>query len=94
MKVENPNDYTFKGFEKSKTKNKKYDAILVHKQTKREKRVPFGDSRYDQYKDRALGHYKSKDHLDKKRRDAYRRRHSGELNNKFSSGYFAWKYLW
>lgn len=94
MKIENPQEYSLKGFEKSKTKHKKYDAILVHKKTKREKRVPFGDIRYEQYKDRALGLYKNKDHLDTKRRAAYRQRHSGELDDKFSSGYFAWKYLW
>lgn len=94
MKIPNPNDYTFKGFEKSNVKNKKYNAILVHKKTKREKRVPFGDTRYEQYKDRALGLYKHKDHNDIKRRTAYRQRHSGEVNDKYSSGYFAWKYLW
>lgn len=94
MIIENPNEYTFKEFQRSRTKHKKYDAILVHKKTKREKRVPFGDVRYEHYKDRALGLYKNKDHLDPKRRSAYRRRHTGELNQKFSSGYFAWKYLW
>lgn len=94
MKVPNPNEYTFVKFEKSNTKNKKYDAILKHKTTKTLKRVPFGDIRYEQYKDKALGLYASKDHGDLKRRKAYRTRHAGEDKDKYSSGYFAWKYLW
>jgi hypothetical protein len=62
MIVSTPNDYKLKGFEKSKTKNKKYDAILVHKQTGREKRVPFGDNRYSHYKDTTgLGIYSKAD---------------------------------
>lgn len=94
MKVENPDEYVFVEFVKSKTKNKKYDAILKHKKTKKTKTIPFGDLRYEQYKDKALGLYSHKDHNDKKRREAYRTRHRGEENEKYSSGYFAWKYLW
>lgn len=80
-------------FEKSHTKGKKYDAIVLT-DTGKEKRVPFGAIGYQQYKDKALGLYSKLDHLDKKRRDNYRNRHRGENLKKFSPGYFAWKYLW
>lgn len=86
--------YTFKEFRRSTSAHKKYDAVLVNKKTKREKKVPFGDSRYEQFKDKALGLYKHKDHNDPKRRTAYRQRHAGEEKKKFSPGYFAWKFLW
>lgn len=94
MKVAEPSKYKLKKFEKSKTQGKKYDAILVNKTTGQEKRVPFGAKGYEQYKDKALGIYSKSDHLDPKRRTAYRKRHAGEDQAKFSSGYFAWKYLW
>lgn len=64
--------------EKSKAKNKKYTAIVRNKKTKKERRVNFGDSRYENFKDSTgLGLYSSKNHGDKKRRDAYFNRHSG-----------------
>lgn len=94
MIVDNPSNYTFKKFEKSHTSGKKYDAILVNKKTGKEKRVPFGALGYEHFKDNALGLYSKLDHNDPKRRKAYRDRHQGEQNAKFSSGYFAWKYLW
>jgi hypothetical protein len=94
MKVQEPNNYTFKGFQRSHLKEKKYDAILENKKTKQKKLVPFGDKKYEQYKDKALGLYKNKDHLDPKRRRLYRERHEGEDQAKYSSGYFAYKYLW
>ena len=94
MKVDNPEKYKFIKFERSTVKNKKYNAVLENKETKQSKKVPFGDKRYEQYEDKALGLYKSKDHKDAKRRKAYRQRHRGEELNKFSSGYFAYKYLW
>lgn len=94
MIVENPSNYKLDRFEKSKTSTKKYDAVLINKTTKREKRIPFGAKGYEHYKDKALGLYSKDDHNDKKRREAYRKRHSGEEKRKFSSGYFAWKYLW
>lgn len=85
----------FLRFEVSKTKNKKYDAILLNEETKREKRVPFGDKRYEQYKDSTgLGKYSHKDHLDKERRKAYHQRHASDKGKKYSAGYFAAKYLW
>lgn len=94
MRIKNPSEYRFKKFERSKSKGKKYDAILVHKETKREKRVPFGAIGYQHYKDTALGLYSKQNHNDPKRRRLYRERHRGEDKAKYSSGYFAWHYLW
>ena len=45
-----------------------------------------------QYKDK-LGHYKSKDHLDQKRRKAYYSRH-GPATNKNTPKYWSHKILW
>jgi len=90
------NEYKLNGFERSKTKNKKYDAVLINKATKKEKRIPFGASDYEQYKDStSLGLYSSKDHNDKKRRDLYRLRHEKYLRSGFySASYFSYFYLW
>ena len=89
-------EYTFVKFKKGKYP-KKYYAELRNKKNGREKNIAFGDVRYPQYKDKALGLYKSKDHNDKERRDAYRKRHSKEVpsfKKYYSAGYFAYKYLW
>lgn len=94
MIIDNPLNYTFIRFERSRTPGKKYDAILRNKTTKQEKRVPFGAKGYEHFKDKALGLYKTLDHNDPKRRASYRARHKGEDSKKYSSGYFAWKYLW
>lgn len=94
MRLKNPQDYKFVKFTRSHLENKKYDAVLTNKKTGRETRVPFGDKRYEQFKDKALGLYKSKDHNDPKRREAYRNRHRGEDKHTYSSGYFSYKYLW
>jgi len=92
--VDDPSKYRFKKFERSRSTGKKYDAILVNKETKQEKRIPFGAKGYQHYKDKALGLYSNKNHNDDTRRQAYRKRHKGEENNKYSSGWFAWHYLW
>ena len=94
MKVTNPSNYKFKGFKKSHLPTKKYDAILENKTTGKIKHVPFGAKGYEQYKDKAMGLYSKQDHNDLARRTSYRKRHQGEQNNKYSSGWFAWKYLW
>ncbi len=94
MIIKNPKDYRLLEFKKTPSTHKsKYFAILEHKQTGRQKKVPFGSKSYEQYCDK-IGEYSSKDHGDKERRRRYRARHFGEDKNKFSSGYFAWKYLW
>lgn len=92
--VDNPTSYKFVRFQRSTNPDKKYDAILKNKKTGQTKKIPFGAKGYEHYKDKALGLYSSKDHLDPKRRASYRKRHQGEELKKYSSGYFAWKYLW
>ena len=95
MIIKNPSDYKFIEFKKSNTKHKKYDAILMNKKTSKLKKVPFGDNRYEQYKDSTgLGIYTKLNHNDSKRRALYRQRHEGEEQNKFSSGYFSLRFLW
>lgn len=74
---------------------KKYYAVLENKITKKLVQVPFGDQRYEQYKDSTgLGLYSEKNHLDKKRRKNYRARHQHDNLKDWSSGYFSWKFLW
>ena len=89
-------EYKFIKFQKSNTANKKYDAILENKQTKKTKKIPFGDKRYQQYQDTTgLDIYSNKDHKDKERRLNYRKRHRTYIKNGFySAGYFSMNYLW
>lgn len=95
MIVENPENYKLIDFVKSNTKHKKYDAIIENKITKRTKRIPFGDIRYQHYKDSTNKKlYSYLDHGEKRRRELYRLRHKNEYTKKFSSGYFSWYYLW
>ena len=77
-------------FQRSTTKNKKYDAILADGT-----RVPFGDTRYQHYHDK-IGLYRHLDHNDPKRRENFRRRHGaqGFHQRKNSPAFFAWNYLW
>lgn len=88
--------YRFIEFQKSHTKNKKYDAIIQRKTTGRYCRIPFGDSRYQQYKDSTgLGIYSHLDHGDQKRRKLYRARHEQHAAlDYFSPSYFSYFYLW
>lgn len=96
-------EYKFLRFEKSKTKGKKYDAILQNKETKREVKVSFGAIKpngvpYPQFKDSTgLGLYSKYNHNDKQRKARYRNRHSKEkpsFREYYSPGYFAWFKLW
>lgn len=93
--VAQPRDYKFLRFEKSRSKFKKYDAVLLNKASLREKRVPFGDKRYEHFKDSTgLGLYSQLDHGDRSRRKNYRARHAKTAKKKFSSSWFAFYYLW
>ena len=95
MIIQNPEDYRLVKFEKSHLQGKKYNAVLVNKKTGRERRVPFGALGYEQYRDSTgLALYRLQDHGDINRRRLYKLRHAREEMNKFSSGYFAMKYLW
>lgn len=94
MIIPDPDNYRFLRFQVSETKGKKYDAILQNLETKKERRVPFGDRDYGHYEDRALGEYSRLDHKDPKRRENYIKRHANDIHNKFSSGWFSRNYLW
>jgi hypothetical protein len=85
--------HTVQQFRKSKTLNKKYDAILIDR-TGKEIVVPFGDSRYKHFNDK-IGMYKHLDHGDPERRRLYKLRHSTYIQpGQYSAGYFSMKYLW
>lgn len=74
----------------TQTSTKKYMAIFDYDKSV----VHFGDPAYGQYKDvTGLGLFSKKDHLDKKRRDAYYARH-GKQAEKYSAKWFSHKYLW
>ncbi len=76
-------------FQKSDRKNKKYKATLPDG-----KAVHFGDTRYEQFKDRTpLKLYSNLDHNDKARRELYLSEASQGLC-KYSADYCFKKYLW
>ena len=89
-------EFKLLGYRKSKTKHKKYDAILENKITKKKYYVPFGDNRYENYKDKTgLNLYPHLLHGDKKRQIAYRRRHFKDLKDGYySPGWFSYFILW
>ena len=76
------------------TGDKKYKVVIRDTKTKKKKTVQFGSVKYGQYKDKTpLKLYKKKDHLDKKRRTSYIKRHNYK-KPKHSAGWFARNYLW
>lgn len=82
-------------FERSRTKNKKYDAIIEDVKTKRTQRVPFGQIGYSQYLD-STGKklYSRNDHKDLERRKNYLARHEKTRHKKFSSSWLSATFLW
>ena len=79
--------YTFK---KSTRKNKKYDVYYTKTG---QYLVSFGDSRYQQFEDiTPLKLYSSKNHYDKKRKDAYYKRHGKAAFE--TAKWFSHKFLW
>jgi hypothetical protein len=87
--------YNFVKFEKGR-KGKKYNAVLYNKKSKRQVRVPFGSSSYEQFSDTTgLGLYTDKNHNDEKRRKSYVARHKGFIKDGYySPGYFSLNFLW
>ena len=63
-------------------KYKKYTAKIKSDKTGAVRTIHFGDKRYEQYKDSAIGLYTRKNHGDKTRRRNYFNRHSGVSNKK------------
>lgn len=82
-------------FERSRTKGKKYDAIIEDVKTKRTQRVPFGQIGYDQYFD-STGKklYSRFDHKDPERRKNYLARHEKTRHKKHSASYYSAVFLW
>lgn len=72
---------------KSDRQYKKYYALVNNR------KVHFGDTRYEQYHDK-MGLYSNLDHLDKTRRKNYKTRHENDRHNKYSAGWFADQILW
>lgn len=73
---------------------KKYMALVKQPDGRNPKKVYFGDSRYQQYKDSTgLGYWSHLDHNDEKRRSAYMRRH-GPPDRMYTPGWFSWNFLW
>ena len=89
-------DYKLLGYRRSKTKYKKYDAILEQKKTGKLKYVPFGDKRYENFHDlTGLNLYPHLLHGDKNRRRLYRARHKKDLKKGYySPGYFSYFVIW
>ena len=87
-------DYKLLGVVKSKRANKKYAAVLENKQTGREVKIHFGDSRYQQYEDLAEGDYSHLNHNDPKRLKQYLQRHKNDVNKPYSASWFSREYLW
>lgn len=81
----------FRGYDiqVSDRKDKKYVAIVDGK------KVHFGAKGYEHYHDK-LGHYKSLDHNDEKRRESYRARHGaqGHQLKEGTPAWFSWHVLW
>lgn len=86
-----------------KNSYKKYTAIIPPELsgTGREKKVSFGDRRYEQYKDsvpraQGGGKWSRLNHLDTSRRASYRARHSaGDYYKvKYSPSWFSYYFLW
>ena len=90
--------YRLQGFRRSRRKHKKYDALLKKKNGGVDEvvAVPFGDERYQQYRDQVpLRLFSNLDHLDEQRRKRYHQRHKGFVRDGyFSPGHFSLKYLW
>tara|TARA_R110000765_G_scaffold33330_2_gene76448 strand:- start:4470 stop:4727 length:258 start_codon:yes stop_codon:yes gene_type:complete len=75
---------------RSQAKNKKY-AVYIMKDG-RKKKINFGDSRYQQFKDK-IGEFSSLDHGDPKRRKLYFARH-GRTTDKNTALYWSNRILW
>lgn len=95
VRVKNPNEYKHIGFEKATAKNSMYNAILKHKKTGKIKKIPFGHKKFSNFQDRTgLNLYPHLIHGDKERRKRFRARHKENAKHRFSSAFFAFRWLW
>ena len=88
--------YKFLGYEKSKKKDKMYNALLENKKSKRLVKVPFGHNKYENFRDKTgLNAFPNLIHNDKERRRRFRARHKGYLKDGYySPSYFSYYILW
>ncbi len=89
-------EYKFIKFEKSNRKNKMYNAVIMRKSDGKMIRIPFGDDRYENYRDKTnLNLYPNLIHGDELRRKRYQKRHEVYLRDGYwSPGHFSYYYLW
>jgi hypothetical protein len=87
-------EWELSSFRKSKTRHKKYDAIIENRDTGKLRYIPFGDNRYQSFHDKTgLDLYET--HGDKTRQKNYRARHRKDIRTGFfSPGYFSYYMLW
>lgn len=93
VRVSNPDEYTLKRMEVATDGKHKYVAVLEHKESNKERRVPFGALGYEQFKDK-LGVYSDFDHGDTRRRNSFLKRHAKNIDHKYSSAWFSKVFLW
>lgn len=92
--------YSFVRYEKSSKAGKMYSAVLKNKETGREVKIHFGDSKMGNYQDKTgLNAYPKLSHGDKVRRRNFRNRFSGlkgkqDWSKYYTPLYFAWTKLW
>ena len=89
-------DYKLLGYEKSKKKDKKYDAIIQNKKTKKIIRIPSGNIHYKMYRDlTGLNLYPNLIHNDKERRKRYRARAKSLVKDDYySPSWFSYYITW
>ena len=81
-------------FRRSRTKNKKYDAIVSMDNLQRQV-IPFGDTRKEHFYDgRGLNLYSHMNHRDEERRRKYLKANAKHIQVKLSPSYFTAKYLY
>jgi hypothetical protein len=82
-------------FERSKITGKKYTAYVKNKATQKIRKIHFGASDYQQFKDRTpLKLYAYKNHNDRKRMQNYFNRHSGTKKKRTSNSIRKKKIKW
>lgn len=92
-------DYRLLYIVKSGRANKKYEAVLENRKSKKHVKVHFGDTRYEHYYDNTdLKLYSSMNHMDKDRQKAWLRRHAKNIDPGdppgYTPGYLAHRFLW
>jgi len=91
-------EYTLVGFEKSKSKNKMYTAVIKNKKTGRTRKINFGHSGMENYRDTTgLNAYPNLIHGDAIRRKAFKSRFRKTFEKNrlyYTPMFFSWKYLW